>query len=430
MNKEKIKKLKVIYYPYKAIKNVVLKIIFHFQSAISLNNISRNIKCVKKKINLGEVLNVVFVIQYIPGWNKLVPIYDKMRADDRFNPIIVCVPMNIQNHLLMDDKANDTYEYFINNGYSVINALNEDGSWYSLAQLKPDYLFHSRPYDLTMPICYSSRKVAKYALICNVLYGASFTKDMQSVTLNKEYFTNVYCYFSVDQGETDYYKKRFYVGFKKNITKCFPYGAIGLEQMLACRVDERTTNHNKTVIWTPRWSTDSLVGGSNFFNYKKLIFDFARNNPDVLFIIRPHPLMFSNFVKTGEMSQADVDELKQFCKSESNIELDEEKEYSKEFWNSDILITDVSSIVPEYFITGKPIIYCHSNIDFHYSEAADAIVKSCYETSNSDELMKYLSCLLRGEDTKKSQREAVVNQYYSDVANNSKHIINALINME
>ena len=71
-----------------------------------------------------------------------------MLKDQRFNPIIVCVPLNIQNHILLDDNGNDTYKYFIERGYKAIDALRDDGSWFDLKQLKPDYLFHSRPYTI------------------------------------------------------------------------------------------------------------------------------------------------------------------------------------------------------------------------------------------------------------------------------------------
>lgn len=54
-----------------------------------------------------------------------------MKKDKRFNPIIVCVPLNIQNNTLINKNAkNDTYEYFNKQGYKVINSLRQDGSWY------------------------------------------------------------------------------------------------------------------------------------------------------------------------------------------------------------------------------------------------------------------------------------------------------------
>lgn len=92
MNKEKLKK-------------IITGMRYYIQYNISLFFISKNKKRVDNKIDNNEVLNVVFVVQYIPGWNKLEPIYTKMQKDQRFNPVIVCVPFNMQNHVLLDDNG-------------------------------------------------------------------------------------------------------------------------------------------------------------------------------------------------------------------------------------------------------------------------------------------------------------------------------------
>lgn len=426
MNKEKLKKIKVLYYPYKAVKKIITGTIYYIQYIISLFYIAKNTKRVEKKIKNNEVLNVIFVVQYIPGWNKLEPIYSKMLKDQRFNPIIVCVPLNIQNHILMDDSGNDTYQYFIEHGYKAIDALLDDGSWFDLKKLEPDYLFHSRPYNAFMPKCYTSGIIVKYALICNVLYGTCLSINEQKVCINKDYFKDVYIYYSFDLSESVNYKKMNRIGTLFHVQKCYPYGATGIEQILESKIENKKTSFKKTVLWTPRWSTDSFVGGSNFFNYRGTITRLAEENKDVLFVFRPHPLMFSNFVKTGEMTEHEVEEFKKYCQIKDNIILDASNDYSRTFWNSDFLITDLSGIVPEYFITKKPIIYCHSNVDFQYTEPIEKIIHSCYEAKNSTDVGHYFYQLINSNDYKFKNREDCMNELFSDVENNSINIVKSL----
>lgn len=427
MNKEKLKNIKVLYYPYKVIKKVITGTSYYIQYILSLFYIAKNKKRVEKKIDNNEVLNVVFVVQYIPGWNKLEPIFSKMQNDQRFNPTIVCVPLNIKNHVLMDKNGNDTYQYFINHGYKAVNAFLDDGSWFDLKQLKPDYLFHSRPYNYFMPIDYTSNKVVKYCLICNIMYGACLAENDQTVCINKDYFKNVYCYFAFDLYEMSYYKSIFRIGISNNIQKCFPYGATGIEQILKSKIENRKTNFKKTVLWTPRWSTDPFVGGSNFFNYRATITCLAEDNKDVLFVFRPHPLMFSNFVKTGEMTENEVEEFKKYCQIQDNIILDESNDYSLTFWNSDILITDLSGIVPEYFITKKPIIYCHSNVCFKYTESIEKLIHSCYEAKKSTDVNSFFYQLINSNDCMLKKREECMDELFSDVENNSVNVIKSLL---
>lgn len=426
MNKEKLKKIKVLYDSYIVLKKIVSQILFCLEYPISLINISMNTKRVKKKIAKNKVLNVVFIIQYVPSWNKLKPIFNKMLDDDRFNPIIVCVPLNIQNHVLMDKNGNDTYQYFVEHGYKAIDALHEDGSWFDIKQLQPDFVFHSRPYNAFMPKCYTSGRIVKYALICNVMYGVCLSLNEQKACINKEYYKDVYIYYSFDSSEAINYKNMNKLGTLLHIQKCYPYGATGIEQILESKKENKNRSFKKTVLWTPRWSTDSFAGGSNFFNYRSTIIRFAEENNDVLFVFRPHPLMFKNFIKSGEMTKREVEEFKEYCQIKENVILDESNDYSETFWNSDLLITDLSGIVPEYFITGKPIIYCHSNVHFQYTEPIEKIIHSCYEAQNSDDVIRYFYQLISPDDYKLKNREDCMNELFSDVENNSNNIVKSL----
>lgn len=428
MDKEKMKKLKAAYFPYKAMKKVVFGLKYYFNYSCSLHYIKRNKKRVQKKIKCKETLNVVFIVQYIPSWNKLEPLYTKMKQDNRYNPFILCVPLNIQNHILTGDNGNDTYEYFINHGYEAIDSLQVPNTWYDLRLLKPDYVFHSRPYNHFMPVEYTSGVIVRFALICNVIYGTCITKNGLDLTLDRNYFKDAYMYYAFDNNERDFYENRFKWGFKRGIQKCFPFGSMGMEQVLEVERVKEKSEFAKTVLWTPRWSTDMCIGGSNFFNYKDVLIGLAKDYQNVLFVFRPHPLMFENFIRTGEMSQEEVDGFKKYCENEKNILLDESKEYSNTFWNSDFLITDASGIVPEYFVTKKPIMYCHTSALLDYVEYSKEMIKSCYEVKNEKDLISHFLSLIDDSDAKLKLRMECLEKYFANVKCNSFNILNSLGN--
>lgn len=400
---------------------------FHYLlSLLCIAAVKRRIKANRKGID--KPINVVFVVQYIPGWNKLEPIYRKMQNDPRFHPVIVCVPLQIQNHkLLNDDFNNDTYDYFVAHEYSAVNALSSDGKWFDLRTLEPDLVFHSRPYNGYMPKCYTSSRIRKYALLCNVLYGPNLTKSGQEVTLNWDYFRDVYCYFAFDQSEKEYYEHKFRLGISLNIQKCAAYGAIGPEQLLQAEEPKKQSKYRKTVMWTPRWSTDPFVGGSNFFLYRDTMFALVEQTPDVYFIFRPHPMMLDNFLKTGEMTEDEVTEFKEYCERKENLTLDQSKEYTATFWQTDFLISDVSGMLPEYFVTEKPIIYCHSDATFVFAEYSEAMLGSCYTVHDPEALKQAFYNLCDGQDTKKVERIQCIDTWFSDVRNNSSRALEFLL---
>ncbi len=57
----------------------------------------------------------------------------------------------------------------------------------------------------------------------------------------------------------------------------------------------------------------------------------ADNNPNMDILLRPHPLMFKNFIGKGIMSEIEVDEFNESCLSRENIRVDLEKEYHATF---------------------------------------------------------------------------------------------------
>ena len=157
-----------------------------------------------------------------------------------------------------------------------------------------------------------------------------------------------------------------------------------------------------------------------------MIINLARKYSNILFVLRPHPLMFGNFIKTHEMTEQDVMKFKDYCKNENNIVLDETKEYFNQFWNSDLLITDASGIVPEYFVTGKPILYCHSTANFQYNDYTLDIIETCYQVKTKESLLKHFDKVIAGNDEKYNDRQTLISKCYREVQGNSGNILSVL----
>lgn len=416
-------------------KKIARKIRNRFKDFASLYAIyTTRRRVVNRHKDIDRPIKVLFIAQYIQGWNKLAPLYNKMLTDKLFEPVIICVPTGIKNSELInaDSLENDTYDYFISKGYNAINALIGRNQWLDLKELEPDYIFHSRPYNQFMPKEYSSKKIRKYALMCNVLYAANTTKNCQEVTINRNYFSDVFCFFAFDKLEVNYYNEKFRVGCKLGIQHCYPYGAIALEEIMSFKNYEKLSKTTKRVMWTPRWSTDPKIGGSNFFKYRNVILRLVKQNPNVTFIIRPHPLMFNNFIDTGEMTEKEVGEFRRFCYDTKNIILDESKDYTKTFWESDFLIADPSGIVAEYYVTNHPIIYCHAEIDFDYMDYAHQMFAYSYEINNEDELIHTFNLLCNNMDLKKEERLNNIKDLFGDVellSDNILHSMKSMINI-
>jgi CDP-glycerol glycerophosphotransferase (TagB/SpsB family) len=103
--------------------------------------------------------------------------------------------------------------------------------------------------------------------------------------------------------------------------------------------------------------------------------------------------------------------------------LDEEKEYVSTIWNSSVLVSDYSGMIPEYFVTGKPLVFCASNFTFQPAEHFARMLEGCYVVYNEEELHACLEQLKQGNDTLREKREAIIEELFGDTLTNSTNLI-------
>lgn len=364
-------------------------------------------------------IRVVFLCQYIPSWNRYRAIYDAMIASERFDPVIVCVPSNVNDHELVDRSGfeNDTYRYYIEHGYEALDAL-DDGDWLSLEDLEPDYVFYSRPYNSYMPAPYTSDVVSEYARICLFIYGMTLSREDMRAAHERSFLRNAYLYFADVEEERAHVEAMFKHGHRAGLRKSLCVGTpaferLEAEQGLPAPAWDFTERRQMRFIWTPRWCTNPALGGTHFLDYKDALIDYARAHRNVDILFRPHPLTFGHMLETGAMTEEDIEAFKQACADEPNLSLDAESEYYATFWESDALVTDFSGIVPEYFVTGKPIIYCAGNSAVHLLDYMENLVSVCYVAHDGDELERYMD-MLQHEDPLKEARLEMRTRLFGD----------------
>ena len=417
MNKERLKRIKLIYYPYKIINKISGNVKWKYSEFISLKQLGS----LSKKRKNSNTINIIFIVQYIPSWEKADYLYKYLEKKDKFVLKILCVPNNIEYPF---DSDNEVYEYFLEKGYSVINACTENG-WFDIGTIESDYIFTFRPYDHFMPNEYSARNLSKAGKLCNIIYGPPMTEELQRVVYDRFFFNYVCIFFAESEEAKQFFEKRHQKGVKKGLQRAIFCGMPILEYINKKDFEDEISAWHESgrpkLLWTPRWSTDKSIGGSHFFDYKDDLIEVAEKGYCNL-IIRPHPLMFSNFVKTGEMTKEEYITFCKMCK-EKNVLIDLSEVYLRTFIDTDILITDLSSIVQEFFVLGKPIVYCPPSADVHQTKTMKKIVSACYIVNDSIELNTVLMNLLRGDDILFDKRKKVFDELFGETIDCSCELI-------
>ena len=106
---------------------------------------------------------------------------------------------------------------------------------------------------------------------------------------------------------------------------------------------------------------------------------------------------------TGELPIAEATKYKERYKRIQNANIDNSKKYLEVFYSSDFIISDMSSILVDYFLTEKPIIYCHKTNQFN--EFGSKIAEGFYWVHNWEELKRTIEMLKNGDDPLKEKRQ-------------------------
>lgn len=401
--------------PYRFVRKVANFPYELYLDAVALYNMYRvreRIRAEKK-----DKLTVVFLMQYPESWDKVRTVYECMKKDERFDAKIFCVPMEKEHkefHLFSYD-TNPTYDWFVKKGYvDAINALVGKDEWYNLKELKPDYVFYTRPYNILLPKQYRSSEVSKYALISVMWYGICLYVNLAVAVYAKDFFREVYLLVATCRDEKKIFSKINVLNTLIHI-QCWTYGLVAIESALNKRFDVtkiwQFAGKKKRILWTPRWSTDEHIGGSNFIKYKDFILGYAKNHQEVAILIRPHPLMFLNFEQTGEMTVDERESFFQRCEDLGNVKIDQTHDYVATFWNTDILLTDFSSIIPEFYVTGKPIIYCEWRNGYKKTELMNDMCSSMYIANNYEDISGFLKQVFTGNDPLNQRRHDVIEKH-------------------
>ncbi|WP_295093554.1 CDP-glycerol glycerophosphotransferase family protein [Ruminococcus sp.] len=393
--------VKCIKYPYRLIKNCCFKI-----------DASNALKRIAHKANSNAKIKVGFIVQMPEIWDKQLTVYEAMLADEMFDPYLIVLP-SFDLALNTFKEYGEELEFFrsLYPDEKIILAYYDE-KWIDLKELKLNYVFYQRCWENYLPECYTTKNVIKYSKTCYIPYcfhGLNVKKSYYSTL----FFYYLYMMFCCSNEQLNEFPKR------RNQKRTFS-GFPSLEGV----INEPVLKYN-SILWTPRWTDDKEFGGSTFFKYMYSIMDIKKSFPNTNLVLRPHPLTFQNAIKTHKLTETEIEDYKTEL-SKMEIQFDKNKLIEDSFLETDILITDFSSVLMTFFLTGKPIIYCAETDNVDFTESFTKIIECSYIAQTWSDVMKYVSLLLRGEDPLKERRYEAIRQMTDDNKESTKRILQYL----
>ncbi len=363
-------------------------------------------------------------------WGKVSPLFRELQGDPRFDVDVIALPFR-HSSSGNDDYHDDGVVDFLRREEGIEPIVAYDASadrWLDLQLLRPDYIFYSTPYDRQYPQQYRSTITKYFAHLCYVpYYGVLIYKgEVEAITHPPEFFSNLDIAFVATEQERH-----------EMLLASGPNGLLNVERtgapMLASLLDKRvkTTevwsfpedSTRTRILWTPRWRLQE--GTSHFLEYCDHLLDFVEGRDDIDFVFRPHPLMLDNLVTAGYFTRSELRELVRRFERTANARIDRLDSYVNTFLTSDVLVTDISSMLVEYFVTGKPIIYTHRTNTFN--DLGNRLARGCYWVRNEAELDEAVESIVGGRDRLAPIRQELNESILGSGPNSAAEKIKAVI---
>lgn len=341
---------------------------------------------------------VAFLCHSPALWSKLEPVYQAVHTAADFEAIVIAAHSDPENRIT-------AARFLMSKGVKVEGTAENPSI--DLESLNPDYVFHSVPYEHFYPEHLMPTAVWRYARLCYVPYMGQlvFAGSVADITHHPSYFRLVRLAFVADQDEKlDLIKTASWSTRRSGIKD------VGCPQSEAFYEESegptRTSSGPLRVLWTPRWNT--AEGNCHFFEYKDLLLEMSERGEFAL-TFRPHPLCLPHLLSTGELTKAEHDKYLERLEACPLARIDQHTDYLDAIRGHDVFVSDISSVVGDAALTGKPVIYTH-RVD-HFNKLGRFFAGGFYWVRDADELSSRLRALARGEDHLKEKRRKILEDF-------------------
>ncbi|MGI6747116.1 MAG: hypothetical protein ACOX4V_02525 [Anaerovoracaceae bacterium] len=368
------------------------------------NSYSAKIEVLKNHVQKYGKVKVAFLVMFSSVF-PCEPIFEQMLDDDLFDPFIIIIPdmqRSLQHKLSTYNQAleelSNKYMGRVLEGYDITSDI--------YLELYEDYqiVFFNNPY-LNMAHSYHhiTYFLNKNVLTLYVNYGFAAVKYGREIM--KTDFYNLLWKVCLDSqiNFLDVQKHQPIKGKNALVT-----GYVKMDRLAKAPIYART---RKTIIICPHhtvlgWKSLDI---SNFLSYCDFFVELPMMYPDIDFVFRPHPLLFSNLIENNIWSSQDVEDYITCLEGSPNIRYDNSGDYFELFANSDAMIHDCSSFVGEYLFTEKPCCYMLKSpeeIEDVFLPMGIACLRHYYKAFCKEDIIRFIDqVIIQGNDPLKEDRE-------------------------
>lgn len=293
---------------------------------------------------------VAFIAQFVVTWGSVADCFAALERSGRVQVEIVAFESTIKS------VDTNTADYFAQQGIPV-----RDAAWFRKMLHDPQSglaaVFGYEPWDHLRPSDLSYQAIASRGIpIFYMTYGASV--GGYAYTGHHAYNMPAHQLASRIYSYSESYRLEMAERCDSGNAHVRVLGAPKYDQIWRIKQRDDSLFEDPVVLWNPQFSTEK-GGFSTFIEMTAPLVKFFESHPRFTLIARPHPRVWDDAEKEGGEYLAAVTALRDAAHRLDNVEIDRSSSYHESFARSTCLVSDLSSLIAEFLVLGKPILYLH-----------------------------------------------------------------------
>ena len=321
------------------------------------------------------MIRLAFLPLYTEAWDSLAEVYALTKNDQRFEVEV----FTINRKLTGDEDFNGqkrAHDYLQSIG--VPNRMLSSQT--QLREFAPDYVLINYPWQRNYEPEYRVDELVQFTRVAYVPYFLlpMVTEPWDRTDVAEHYFTQrshqlASLIFTQDAATKEAFKLTERGGDYVHFT-----GSPKIDALVAKSTSEPhwpLEGNGYRILWAPHHSyAASWLNFGTFAGMREAMLDFARNNPSVQVVFRPHPFLFGTMLDRGLMTADEILAWRTSWDALPNTATDDSSNYVPQFLACDMMICDGISFLGEYpLVTGKPAVFLEREDHWKFSPLGETI---------------------------------------------------------
>ena len=356
----------------------------------------------------GQPIRAAFLVSSVSMFPAR-PLFDAMRSDRTFNAYILVIP-DLRWGENGAGSALSLVEKELLASYPrecvCVAKKSPSGEWADELS-NADIVCYPSPYDLSTFRYNPHWAVGRSFLPIHVNYGFYRSVYDRDVVARQNYAYFWKAFFECEATVKEYAEHSILKGANAEVV-----GYVKMDALATATPWPRNGNRKRVLI-APHHSVEGgandTLALSNFQRYADYFLALPEKHPELDFVFRPHPFLFTVLARKNKWGPEKVEDWIARMKAQPNVRWSDEGDYFPAFASCDACVQDCGSYLVEWFYTGKPCCYMlksPADIDAKFAPLGKECLSHCYVAYDEAAIEAFLRDVVEsGNDPKSTARD-------------------------